>query len=339
MSEDQDIDVVEQENVPDTSLGARLRQARELKNLSLVDAAWHLHLGVEKIEALEQGKAEQIAAPVFVTGYLRAYARLLNLPADEIVSLFEKSLGSIETQSAGANSSATTDTYARSQYGLSDKASPTANSSQKSIMPLALLAIVLVIVGFFIWGNSDVTNIEEITEVPAVTIMDEPVLKEEAGSNDMAIDEQIASSEAVSTETVAEVLDVEKDNVEPEVVDALSVDAELESDNEGLSLQLESQSELQSELQSGPQSELAIYFSEDSWIEVNDAQNQQLMYRLGQEGVVHTVMGVAPFDLRLGYVPGVNIIYNGEPYDLSRFVGRRHAHFQVGNPGDQMTND
>ena len=35
--------------------------------------------------------------------------------------------------------------------------------------------------------------------------------------------------------------------------------------------------------------------------------------------------------MQLGYVPGVEIFYDGVLFDLSRFVGRRSAQFNVGD--------
>jgi hypothetical protein len=61
------------------------------------------------------------------------------------------------------------------------------------------------------------------------------------------------------------------------------------------------------------------------------------LYRIGKEGVSRTVAGLAPFNVRLGFVNGVSIMYNGQPYDLSRFKNRKSARFQVGKEGDRMS--
>ena len=66
---------------------------------------------------------------------------------------------------------------------------------------------------------------------------------------------------------------------------------------------------------------------------------ERLVYRLGKAGTTRTVKGVAPFDVQLGYVQGVNILYNGAPYDLSRFVGRRSIRLRIGAAGDHLGNE
>ena len=68
--------------------GIQLRKAREACELSVGDVASHLKLSAEIIESLERGEVESIAAPVFVAGYLRSYARLVNLSGDEIIADF-----------------------------------------------------------------------------------------------------------------------------------------------------------------------------------------------------------------------------------------------------------
>ncbi|MCK4585731.1 MAG: DUF4115 domain-containing protein, partial [Gammaproteobacteria bacterium] len=84
-------------------------------------------------------------------------------------------------------------------------------------------------------------------------------------------------------------------------------------------------------------SELTLYFTEESWVEVNDATSKRLLYRLGKAGMSHTVAGVTPFNIRLGYVNGVSIMFNGESYDLSRFANRKSARFLIGEKGDRMS--
>ena len=76
------------ESKPGKSLtwpGQRLRQAREALNLSQQDVARQLHLNVNLIQALEDNNEEALPAKTYLVGYLRSYARLLNLPADEII--------------------------------------------------------------------------------------------------------------------------------------------------------------------------------------------------------------------------------------------------------------
>ncbi|MDH5735084.1 MAG: helix-turn-helix domain-containing protein, partial [Gammaproteobacteria bacterium] len=65
--------------------GVRLREAREALGLSIMDVAEQLNLKVDVLNALESSNIDKLPAPTFTQGYIRAYARLLKLPADDIL--------------------------------------------------------------------------------------------------------------------------------------------------------------------------------------------------------------------------------------------------------------
>ena len=65
--------------------GQRLREAREALDLSQQDVAQHLHLNVNLIQALEDNNEDVLPAQIYLVGYLRSYARLLDLSADSII--------------------------------------------------------------------------------------------------------------------------------------------------------------------------------------------------------------------------------------------------------------
>ena len=59
--------------------GASLKEAREAKGYSTEYVASRLYLRVRIIELLESDDYEQLPEPVFVKGYIRAFAKLLDL--------------------------------------------------------------------------------------------------------------------------------------------------------------------------------------------------------------------------------------------------------------------
>lgn len=65
---------------PGLSLGARLRNAREARGLSLEQVARALKIPSARLAEIEQDRYENIGAIVYVRGYLRSYARLVGLP-------------------------------------------------------------------------------------------------------------------------------------------------------------------------------------------------------------------------------------------------------------------
>ncbi|HVF33938.1 MAG TPA: RodZ domain-containing protein [Candidatus Saccharimonadia bacterium] len=67
-------------SVPTLSLGARLRNAREARGLSLEQVARSLRIPSARLAEIEHDRHENIGAAVYVRGYLRSYARLVGLP-------------------------------------------------------------------------------------------------------------------------------------------------------------------------------------------------------------------------------------------------------------------
>jgi cytoskeleton protein RodZ len=67
------------------AIGARLRAARNQCNLQIEQVAEQLHLHPRIITAMENDDQAALPEPIFVQGYLRNYARLVGLPADEMV--------------------------------------------------------------------------------------------------------------------------------------------------------------------------------------------------------------------------------------------------------------
>ncbi len=70
--------------------GQRLREAREAAGLSREEVSARLRLRMELIRALEEDDVAHLPPVAFVSGYLRSYARLLELPAEELVSMLDR---------------------------------------------------------------------------------------------------------------------------------------------------------------------------------------------------------------------------------------------------------
>lgn len=72
------------ESLKKTGLGERLKLAREAMQLTEKEAAARLHLNVNIISLIENENFTNGPPATFIRGYLRSYARLLNLSENEI---------------------------------------------------------------------------------------------------------------------------------------------------------------------------------------------------------------------------------------------------------------
>lgn len=72
-----------------TGIGVRLKAAREAMGLSEKDAAGHLHLSPKYILMMENEDFSNGTPVTFIRGYLKSYARFVNIPAKEIEQALE----------------------------------------------------------------------------------------------------------------------------------------------------------------------------------------------------------------------------------------------------------
>lgn len=69
-------------------LGAFLSEARERLGIELHDAAQQTRISIHYLKALEDEEFSRLPGEVFVRGFLKNYARYLNLPESEVIELY-----------------------------------------------------------------------------------------------------------------------------------------------------------------------------------------------------------------------------------------------------------
>lgn len=70
------------------SLGSYLKSAREARGLDLRDAAQQTRISIGYLKAIEEEDFSKLPGAVFVKGFLKNYARYLQLPEDEVMQRF-----------------------------------------------------------------------------------------------------------------------------------------------------------------------------------------------------------------------------------------------------------
>jgi len=308
--------------------GERLRIAREKSGLSQKEVAAHLKLSVEKIYSLELGDVSELAAPVYVAGYLRAYAKLVGLPGDEIVADFSE-LSEMNAPSVDPSSSPASNNYGSVDSRI-DRSGAKGRPEQWGLLTLASLVIlVVVVVAYFVVtddeGKENSISASAKRHLPSMSESDIPRVevsstdeKNITEGSDLSIvenGERLPSNDKGNTE-------INQDKVTDQV--NLS-DNRLEEQDAGKVV--ENQEPNKANLK---HSVLVFNFNEDSWVDVSDASGKRLLYLLGKTGTSKTVWGIAPFNIQLGYLPGVEIRFNGKEYDLSGYNGRKKVRLKIG---------
>ncbi|HEY0708404.1 MAG TPA: helix-turn-helix domain-containing protein [Polyangia bacterium] len=75
-----------------TSLGAKLRQARESRGLTLEAIAASTRIPVPLLEHIENDAYSDLPADVYLRGFVRSYCRAVQLPEPAALELLDKAL-------------------------------------------------------------------------------------------------------------------------------------------------------------------------------------------------------------------------------------------------------
>jgi len=74
-----------------TSVGEHLRKLREAKRMSLAEVSRETRVPIASVERIEADRFDELPGEVFVRGFLRAYAKALDVPADEVLARYTAS--------------------------------------------------------------------------------------------------------------------------------------------------------------------------------------------------------------------------------------------------------
>lgn len=309
--------------------GERLQAARIQQGLSLDDVADRMHLSLSILKAIEDNNFEEITAPIFVKGYLRAYARIVSLNEDEMILQY---LDYYSEEDPPINS--TSNILPELSVG---------DARIKWTTYLVILVIGVLLVAW--WWNreqnseppisldsqsteqrsltdADVidSEIEAVSEDATATIAAdgvessqvEPAAMEPAETAEPAAIEPAEADQSVAIEP-AEIS-------EPPVQEPVAVEAEtLESDGGSLETTPAVSVEPVRLAPSGSD-RLNITVTADTWTDVKDTNNYQLVYDLLRAGESVELLGEAPFTVFLGNGNGVEIRFNDEAIDVSRRI-------------------
>ncbi|MGA1236991.1 MAG: helix-turn-helix domain-containing protein [Limisphaerales bacterium] len=128
-----------------------LRTTREGHRLSVHEVAEITKIKTEHIRALESGDYHVFAAPVYIRGFLRTYAKLLRLDPDELAAALDQELNTPTEQQ-------TSNPAASKQKGILDELMlHVSKVNWRIVLPLVILTLVIVcsILGYRYWTSQE----------------------------------------------------------------------------------------------------------------------------------------------------------------------------------------
>ena len=330
--------------------GQQLRRAREALGLSLEQVADAQHLRPSVIQDIEQGRYERIDSELFLKGYVRAYAKQVNLSAESLLSTLDQELEPLREQKAR-------EAEANPLVSIERKKRQKRRIAKVLAWVVILGVIVAGVMAYMETREAGEPEAEETTtgentesvESPAASVTDQPDvgtldagLEVEAGAlsesddteNDVtgSVNTDDASSEPAPEEAPAAPVADEAVPAGTEAITAeppVTQDSQPQSAAEPLAEVSSVAPEQQPEgvLASGPMEEpvappvpLEMSFTGDCWIQVRDANGDQLAAVLKRSGDRLEVEGVPPLTVVVGAVDAVSTIrFDNKPVDMKDF--------------------
>ena len=266
----------------EVSCGELLAKTRQAKGLSEKDIAKELRINASVIEMIECNDFEAIGASVFVKGYLRQYANLLDLSEDLLLDSYNQI--NPDKNSAPIVNKAV---ESMSKYALTPKL------ILMIIFSLLTLFLVWLLVSSVLKKEPAVNQVTSIENIEAASI--EPMLNEVSFAETEEI--IIEKSESIIDQDLApEMEEVELIDIEETVTEISEL---LYLEPEGLTL--------------------AIEYSGLCWTEIYDVNGKLLFYDLGDLNRNVIVSGTGPLDVLFGAATEVlSLSVDDQSYPLPR---------------------
>jgi cytoskeleton protein RodZ len=316
--------------------GEILKYERNRLGQSVERVSQYLHLSADVVRALEDDRHEDLPEPTYVRGYIRSYARYLELDVEPLVQSYNeliqpKTHASPEKEAKAVPLKRKGVTWVTSGGLLLAVALTVVWWSYDFATPVEVLRIA------GLGRAADVGQTEPVGVSPhqAIAEQAEPVTPEIAARTEDRVESNMAPvnrSHDNESEWAPEA--VSQADTEPEIGPSIPVvtaqGAEAGGQEEGPHSEAESHTELAAAATPPTQFELVgraapgedilqLTFKDQSWTEIYDANNERLLFGLMNPGAVKNVQGTAPFRILLGNSPAVTIQFNGKPFDHSRF--------------------
>lgn len=311
--------------------GQRLREARVALGLSQADVCRQLHLEPKIVTALEADDYKKLPPPTFVSGYLRNYARLVNLPVEVVMADYER-LGFA--------------TQPPVRLGTTANKKPE-HKSDKAVRITSYLIALAVIVALVAWwqyqessepqqqitapDSAELLSPEIPSELPAQPLVPQPPdAISPSGVEGGAVQPLPVAPEAAGQALPSQPGDAPAAPSPSPQSSAGTAGAQ--SDMARAPVPAVPAQSTQPPSASLDRATVQLRFDTDSWVEINDANGKRLFYAMGKAGEVKSLKGPAPFDVVLGHAPGVKIEYNGVPFDQKPYTRGEVAAFTLGKP-------
>lgn len=273
------------------SVGAQLLVARKARLLEVMDVAQALKLGVRQVEALESGDWDVLPGQTFIRGFVRNYARLVQIDSaplmvqlDQILKKPDDMLKLPETKGSSMPQGGSFSTPRRDRL----------------VVIFGLLLVVAAALAYFLLAQ----NLSSLRETAQATI-DSLAQKNtpEAAPDPATEPKQPVEPIFPPGETAQQVMNPQAiASSEPALPEAASP-AVIEPK--------------ESEPVAAGGAQLRFVVDKESWVEVRNREGQIVFSERLTPGAERQLSAEGPLSLVIGYAPGVKLFLRGVPVELA----------------------
>lgn len=275
--------VEETASTPLPGVGEQLAAARRARGLDVADIAQTLKLGPRQVEALENGDWHALPGQTFIRGFVRNYARMVQIDAAPLMAQLDEIL------EKPTNSLAVPEVRPASM----PMAGGTNSRRDRAVMLTGGGLVLLAALIYFLLPN-DLSAWRENTQ----SLLDSLARKEEPAATPPSTAPAPADPVFPPGATPQQVMNPQA-LAPAEVAPAASGPAAANP----------------APVANAPQ--MRFVFDKESWLEVRDRDNKLVFSQRLAAGTEQVLSGEGPLSLVIGYAPGVKLFWHGQAVDLA----------------------
>ncbi|GLO46749.1 MULTISPECIES: RodZ domain-containing protein [Pseudomonas] len=337
---------------PGQNPGELLRQARENRDWSQAEVARKLNLTVSSLNHVETGAFDKLPGHTFARGYIRAYAKLMDLDQAALVDAFDRYTG---THAKGSD-----------VHSLGRIEEPV-RLSHNILRGVSLLLLVAVVGGGFVWWQDqgslrgkdlakialEHVEVESADGTTQIHPLDEPedqavsagqqpesapLPLEQGAAEQPAAAEQAPASPAPAATTTAVPAPAQQAPVAPAASAPAVAPAPVAPVTPApaavapaapVAAVAAAEPVVPAAVPAGS-AKVAIQFVADCWTQVTDGNGKVLFSAIKRKGDNLELTGKPPFSVRLGFARGAQVSYNGQAVDVAPFTSGETARLKLG---------
>ena len=259
------------------SVGQRLADERVKQGLSVGDVARQIRLAVKQVEAIESDDFGSLPGIAFVRGFIRNYAKMLQLDADALLASLPS--GSL--------------VHPRPLSAPSQHIELSSGARKRWLMYAVIAVVLLALASAAVYGVYEILRSSSSRASVKAQALVQPSVPAAA---DPAVSLPLPSQSTVP--------DAAQSSVQPTTPAAAAQNGVSASATPTASA-------------TSARDGIRMAFIKDAWVEIEDGRGRKIFSQMNAAGTEKIIQGTPPFSVAIGNAAQVRITYNGKPVDLA----------------------